>query len=121
MAWVKSTVGLQPEIPPSSLAKMKRLDPDTLPFETGNSPVPLKTMPVGAAIVPPPAGGMITTRGWPTGAGFPEPSYSVLTPVALSATQRNVGCATARPQGLTKFGSVTGARPGMSDTRFVCQ
>src|SRR6266702_2313163 len=34
MAWVKSTLGFQPAIVPSSVAKIKKLEPDVVPFVT---------------------------------------------------------------------------------------
>ena len=67
MAWVGSTVGFQPEMVPSSVAKIKRLGPEVVPFVTTKSAVPLKTWPVGLAVVPgglPAGGGMVTTSAW---------------------------------------------------------
>ena len=62
------TLGFQPEIVPSSVAKMKILGFDAGPCGTGTakSLVGLKTFPVGAAVVPaglPAGGGIVTTSG----------------------------------------------------------
>src|SRR5262245_22758667 len=88
MEWVGSTSGLQPEIVPSSPAKMKRLGPEAAPLVMTKSVVPLKTSPVG---LPPSvlvgAGGTVTTSGEPFGKGRPFASYSVEVPVPLLATQ----------------------------------
>src|ERR671934_1800674 len=122
MAWVASTVGLQPEIVPSSVSKMNRLGPECPPLETTKSLLPLKTVPVGADVVPgalPAGGGMVTTSGLASGNGWPAPLYSVETPVPLSATQNGLVDDDVIPQALTRFGSVVWARPGTSDTRLV--
>src|SRR5207253_9201819 len=54
----RSTVGLQPTIVPSSVAKRNRLEPE-VPFSetTKPDPVGLKTVPVGVPIAPFPADG----------------------------------------------------------------
>src|SRR5215467_15465191 len=110
MALVTSTLRFQPEIVPSSVAKMNRLGAET-PFSvTTKSLVPLKILPVGAEVVPaglPFGGGMVTTSGEPTGNGVPSPLYSVDTPLPLSETHQGVAGPCERPQGLTRFGSVT--------------
>src|SRR5260221_6485812 len=119
MALWRSTAGLHPEIVPSSVLKMNRATPDVVPLETTKPVVPLKTTPVGAAVVPaglPPGGGTVTTSG----IGVPAPLYSVEKPVPLSEIQNGeVGLCTI-PQGLTRCGSVTLATPGKSDTKLVC-
>src|SRR6266699_4451032 len=122
MAWVTSTVRFQPEIVPSSVANMNRLGPERPFSETTKSLVPLKTLPVGAAVVPaglPFGGGIVTTSGEPTGNGVPSPLYRVDTPLPLSETHQGLVGLCDRPQGLTRFESVKRAKPGMSETRFV--
>src|SRR6266851_6720647 len=120
MACVPLTVGLQPRMVPSSVAKRNGGDPDLPLAATTNSPVPLNTRPVG---VPPPVGfvgdGIVTTRGAATGKAWPRPLYSVETPLPLSATQKGEVGLNARPQGLTRFGSVNRATPAISETRFT--
>src|SRR6266536_1785800 len=99
----------QPEMVPSSVTKMKRAAPKSEP--------PLKTIPVGAdGGTPPTGGGTVTTSA----SFWPAPLYSVETPVPLSATHQGLVALRARPHGLTRFGSVTGASPGISETRLVC-
>src|SRR5436190_1071086 len=64
MALVGLTLGAQPEMVPSSVAKRKMAGAGVLPGDTEKSGVPLKTMPVGAAgPLPPAGGGMVTTSG----------------------------------------------------------
>ncbi len=69
MALFRSAAGLQPEMLPSSLEKMKRLGPVTPPLLTWKSLPPLNTMPVGLAGTLP-AGGTVTTSD----CGTPLPS-----------------------------------------------
>ena len=60
---------------PSSVANKKSPWPEAVPFETTKSAVPLKTTPVGVPEpLPPVGGGIMTTRGEPTGNGLPFPS-----------------------------------------------
>ena len=75
---------------------------------------PLYTNPVGA---PP---GMLTTSGTIEAAGVASvaPRYSVDTSMPLSATQAGVAGPNARPQALTRLGSVSSAAPGVSATRL---
>src|SRR5438552_1939619 len=110
----RSTSGFQPEMVPSSVTKMNLAG---LPEESSN-PVPsLNCWPVGAeGPVLPRGPGIVTTSDWAT----PLPSYRVATPVPLSDTQMNVFWPKDIPQALTRFGSVNMARPGTSETRFVC-
>src|SRR5437660_145359 len=120
MALVGLALGFQPDIVPSSVAKMKRLGPDPLFPVTTKSLVPLKTLPVGAEVVPaglPFGGGIVTTSG----IGVPSPLYSVDTPVPLSETHQGLVGLCDRPQGFFRFESVKRAKPGMSETRFVCR
>ena len=78
IALVGSTAGAHAAIVPFSVQKRNRAGPDLPLAETMKSVFePLKTMPVG---LPP---GIVTTRD----CGIPLPSYSVDTPVPLSATQ----------------------------------
>src|ERR1700687_3483201 len=97
-------------IVPSSVANMK--------CEPPKSPeLPLNTCPVGAeGGTPRVGGGTVTTNG----IMLPAPLYSVATPVWLSDTQNGEVGANDTPHGLTKFGSVVTATPGISDTRLVC-
>src|SRR5262245_22196851 len=118
-ALVALTAGLQPRIVPSSVTKRNGGDPDPELAEMTKSPVSLKTIPVGV----PPVGlvgvGMVTTSGEARGKACPRPLYSVDTPPLLSATQKGVVGPKARPQGLTRLGSVKRATPSMSETRFT--
>src|SRR5882724_2338836 len=122
-ACVGSTVGFQPSMVPSSVANRKKAGPErpslviTKSGEAGSKV--LNAWPVGAPTAPCPAdggAGMPTTRGW----GLPAPSYSVVTPAWLSDTQIGVPGPTDVPQGFFRFGSVCSAKPGTSETRFVC-
>src|SRR6266705_4885596 len=127
MALVGSALGFQPDIVPSSVAKMKRLGPDPFGPVTTKSLVPLKILPVGAEVVPaglPPGGGMVTTScigGEPTWSAVPSPLYTVATPVPLSETHQGLVGLCDRPQELTRFGSWNLAILGRSETRFVCR
>src|SRR5260370_4418765 len=125
MAWVGSAVGFQPDIVPSSVAKMKRLGPDPPLPVTTKSLVPLKTLPVGAAGgVPPVGGGMVTTSGIggePTWSAVPSPLYTVATPAVLSQTHQGLVGLWDSPQGFFKFRSVNLAIPAISETRLVCR
>ena len=87
IACVKLTLGLQAEIVPSSVTKIKIAG---LPGVTSKSSFsPLKTTPVGVAeALLPGTGGMVTTRGDPVGNACPEPLYRVETLVPLSAIQK---------------------------------
>src|SRR6266699_1390247 len=108
MAWVTSTLRFQPDIVPSSVAKMNRLGPDRPFSETTKPLVPLKTLPVGDAVVPaglPAGGGIVTTSGEPGGNAWPWPLYKVDTPAPLSDTHQGVVGPCDRPQGLSRFGS----------------
>src|ERR1700745_3963808 len=119
-AW--STLGFQPAMVPSSVAKRKKAGPD-LPFfeitksdEAGSNV--LKACPVGAPTAPSPAdgGAGISTL---SACGLPAPSYRVAAPAWLSDTQIGLPGPTEVPHGFFRFGSVCAARPGMSDTRVV--
>src|SRR5437588_209241 len=101
MAWVRSTLGFQPEMVPSSVAKRNWLGPDALPSVMTKSLVLLKTLPVGAPPGPPPGSGMLTTGGTP----MPLLLYRVDRPVPLSEICQGPVGLCDRPQGLTRFGS----------------
>src|SRR5258707_12271195 len=105
MALWRFTVRFQPEIVPSSVLKMNRAGPDVVPLETTKPLVPLKTTPVGAAVVPAGllwGGGIVTTRGGPGGKGVAGPVYSVETPGPLSANQKGVVGPGTMAQALTR-------------------
>src|SRR3989442_2573798 len=116
MAWVAATVGFQPEMVPSSVAKMTRLGPDAPPSLTTKSLVGLKALPVGAPPGPPPGRGMVTTGGTP----MPLPLYRVARPVPLSDTSQGPVGLWDRPHALTGLESWNLATPGRSETRFRC-
>src|SRR5580704_6247186 len=95
------TPGFQPEIVPSSVAKMKMA---ALPGARRKSVgLPLKTTPVGADCVPgaKPGGGTVTTSAL----GFPLPSYRVEVPELLFATHQGLPDDRVRPHGFFKLGS----------------
>src|SRR5438445_8408443 len=117
MACVASTAALQPEIVPSSVAKINWLGPEAPPSRTTKSLVPLKTTPVGAAVAPGVlvGGGMVIVGG----TDLPLFVYCVDTPVPLSETRQGPVGLCASPQALTRLGSVKRARPGTSETRFL--
>src|SRR6266849_1456716 len=115
MASVGSTLGFQPEIVPSSVAKRNWLGPEALPCLTTKSSVLLKTLPVGAPPGFPFGRGMVTAG--PT--RMPLPSYCVPKPVPLSDTSQGPDGLCDKPQALTRFGSWNSAILGRSDTRFV--
>src|SRR5262245_25975170 len=90
MAWVASTLGFQPEIVPSSVAKMNWLAKDFPPLLMTKSGVLLNTLPVGAAVFTP-AGVGIVTAGMTGMTGMPLLMlllvlYRVERPVPLSET-----------------------------------
>src|SRR6266567_2006021 len=119
MAWVRSTKFLfQPDIVPSSVSKMNRLEKDVPFSKTLKPPLPLKITPVGAAVVPaglPSGTGIVTVSGTFT-TGTLWVLYSVDTPVPLSATHQGVVGPCTNPHGFTRFPSVNWASPAMSDT-----
>src|SRR5262245_45105166 len=127
---LKSTFGAQPTMVPSSVAKIKRAEPEVVtPFvvsETMKPDPPLKTMPVGVPPVALPSGDGIFTP-WDgfmvRGILAPVPVYKVETPALLSETQKGLVGPYAKPQGLSRLASVgfAGATPGMLDTRLVCK
>src|SRR5262249_42281962 len=113
IAWVEGagggggTPGFQPEIVPSSAAKMKRAGPEDPPLETTKPGPPLKTMPVGAPATD-------TTSDEIA----PAPLYRVDLSVPLSATHHTLVALATRPQPLTRLGSVWSAGIVPSETRL---
>ena len=114
-AFVPDTAPLQALSTPASESKMKFAGALPVAVLTTKSLVGLNTVPVGA---PP---GMFTVSATICGMlPLTPPPYSVETLEPLSATHSgDVGLADC-PQGLTRFGSVIRATPGMSEIRFVC-
>src|ERR1700754_2453280 len=89
------------------------------PGRTNSVETGLETVPVGR---PP---GIVTvcglalrTTGEPDGT---SPRMSCVVLVPLLATQKGLDPVIEMPQGLTRSGSSTGAKPGMSVRRFVCR
>ncbi len=103
--------GRQPEIVPSSLAKMNK--------SLLNPSVPLNTCPVGV-----PAPGIETSKDFFTTCVMPEESlvtaYNVESPLPLSLTQKGVGAPKDMPHAFTRLVSRSWAIPGWSDTRLIC-
>src|ERR1035437_7376865 len=97
-AWVPSTFGAQPAITPSSVANRNRLGPETPAWVTTKPDEALKTMAVRLAPPTPDGVGICTTSA----CALPAPSYSVDTPVPLSATQTKANGLNAMPQMLTR-------------------
>jgi hypothetical protein len=82
-ATVGFTLGFQPLIVPSSVAKMNAAGPD-MPFsDTTKSVVELYTCPVGVPFFVPEAEGIVTTKD----CLLPMASYKVDSPVPWSLTQ----------------------------------
>src|SRR5215212_7794167 len=113
--------GSQPVILPVIEAKRKFAPHGALaqaPGRTNSVATGLATVPVGR----PPG---IVTVGMPalrtTGAPPTSPRMSCVVLVPLLATQKGLLAVREIPQGLTSSGSSTGARPGMSERRFVCR
>src|SRR5260370_13632716 len=107
MVLVKSTVGDQPLMVPSSPSNRNRLCPVLPASVTGKlSPARLvNTVPVGALIAPPGPATVILSGILPKVVGL----YSVVVPVPLLATHRKVPVPIDSPQELTSKGSVVGA------------
>src|SRR5438128_1561162 len=109
---------LNPEIVPSSLAKMKRagLGLPVPPLLTTKPAPPLNTMPVGALWLPP-APGTVKIAGM-----APVPTlYSVERPVPLSEIHHGDVGLDASPQAFTRLASWWSARPATSDTKLCCE
>src|SRR5204862_1966274 len=102
MAWLRSTVGFQPDIVPSSVTKIKKA---FAPGFTLNAIVKLNTFPVGVAGPLCPLGtGIVTTRL----CGMPLASYRVERPVPLSETHQGDPEERDSPHAFTKLGSRLG-------------
>src|SRR5207249_912672 len=111
--------GFQPVMYPVIDAKMKRAGHDA----TAHGPGKTKSVDDGLAIVP--VGrlpGMSTVCGLPFSTnGLPDtsPLRSCAVLVRLLATQKGLLAVIEMPHGLTSSGSWMGAKPGISETRFV--
>src|SRR3954467_7932083 len=111
--------GSQPTMLPVIEAKRKFAPQGALaqaPGRTNSVETGLATVPVGR---PP---GIVTVCGLAlrtTGAPPTSPRMSCVVLVPLLATQKGLLAVNVMPQGLTSSGSRTGARPGMSERRFV--
>src|SRR5262249_13061563 len=129
VAWVDRaappplTPALQPEIVPSSVAKMNSEVPLFLPSLTTNDVLPgtsksgLKTMPVGVESPLEPAGDGMVTDGR-TGLMFPASSKSAEVPWPLSLFQKSPGFLAATPKVFLKSGSTWSAATAPSEIRF---
>src|SRR5215218_7450670 len=111
--------GSQPMMLPVIEAKRKFAPHGALaqaPGRTNSVETGLATVPVGS---PP---GMVTV-GIPglrtTGAPLTSPRMSCVVLVPLLATQKGLLAVIEMPHGLTKSGSRTGARPGVSESSVV--
>src|SRR2546423_13588852 len=90
-----------------------------VPGRTKSAAAPvLATVPVGRPGLP----GMVTVGMLAlstTGALPTSPRMSCVVLVPLLATQKGLDAVAVSPHGLTSSGSRTGARPGMSEIKFV--
>src|SRR5260370_36221266 len=117
---VAPTPGFHASIAPFSEAKMNSAAPEVPAASWTKKPVRsgLNTWPVGAPEV------MFTTRTWATGPGA-APANTVVLSEPLSDTHSgdpgtwSVPGVAARPHALSRSGSVSGATPGMSETRLT--
>src|SRR4051794_39986002 len=110
---VASAAGVQAVIEPPRPAKMKRAGPVPSEPVTGKLVVVLETCPDGG---PP---GMLTTSGTIAfGVAGGAPAYSVAVLVPALDTQSGLVGRNDMPHGFTRWGSVSVAMPGMSDTTF---
>src|SRR2546423_7928801 len=109
MACVPLTEGDQPEMVPSSVAKMNAEVPVLPPLETWKLPLfPLKTTPVGAEVSLLPAGcGSVNVRGNLVIA----PLLRGLTPVPLSGSHSGLFGEWAKPHWVTRLQFAASARP----------
>src|SRR4029079_14409253 len=108
MAWVRSTVGFQPLMVPSSVAKMNNAGPERSCALTTKSGEPLNTIPVREPGPSPVAEGIATTSC----CGTPWALQRVESPVTWSLTQKGEAAADVSPQAFTRWGSLLGALPG---------
>src|SRR5260370_15838080 len=119
------TPGFQPEMVPSSVAKMKIACVPGLPGTRRKSVLPLKTTPVGADWVPgaKPGGGTVTTSGPPFcfgGKGVPLRAERVEVPGILFATHQGLPDEVGRAQRLLKIGPIVRAISLMYAATFTC-
>ena len=104
---------LNPEMVPSSPAKMKRAGLVPTPLVTTKPVPPLRTWPVGAPCWPI-APGTVTTMGM-----VPVPTlYSVERPVPVSEIHHGDVALRDTPQALTRLGSTRAACPAWSEIRL---
>jgi len=108
---------LHPEIVPSSVANNSVLGADLAFAEMMNPVVALLVTPVGADVPEPPGAGIVIVPG---ATGCPVPSTLATVPDPFSEIQSALFSPRAIPHGFTRFRSVLGAIPGISDTRLVC-
>src|SRR6185369_17997765 len=113
--------GSQPVMLPVIEAKRKFAPHGALahaPGRTNSVATGLATVPVGS---PP---GIVIVCGLAlrtTGEPPTSPRISCVVLVPLLATQKGLLAVNVIPQGFTRRGSSTGAKPGTSDRRFVCR
>ena len=123
--------GFQPEMVPSSVTKMKMAGLLAgVPLSKMKSVgLPLKTTPVGVDCAPgaKPGGGTTTkSPGTPPASvkmlmGLPLPLKRLEVPELLLPIHHGLPPGErVSPQGFFRLGSMTGAIPVMSETRFVC-
>src|SRR5882672_4193793 len=113
------SIGIQAVMLPVSEAKMKFALADApTGGVTKKSVNGLETVPVGSPL------GIVIVCGLAlstTGAPATSPRTSCVVLVPLLAIQNGLLAVAEIPQGLTRSGSRTGARPGMSEIKFVCR
>jgi hypothetical protein len=113
--------GFQPEMFPVIEAKRKRAT------HGGEAQAPGRTKSVAEGLATVPVGkppGIVTVGMLAfstTGAPLTSPRMSCDVLVPLLAIQKGLLAVIEMPQGLMSSGSSTGARPGMSEKRFVCR
>ncbi len=106
----------QVEMVPSSVARRNCAG---VPRTRKSCATGLDTMPVGAEGKALPEGaGIPTTEGI---SGLPDGSKTLAEPRLLSAIKKDCPGWNAKPQGLSRNGSVCAAVPAESDTRLVCR
>src|SRR5438067_9201595 len=113
--------GFQPVMLPVIEAKRKRAEQGAeaqAPGSTKSVVEGLATVPVGS----PPGMVMVCGLGFrTTGAPPTSPRTSCEVLVPLFATQKGLLAVAVTPHGFTRSRSSTGARPGISERRFVCR
>ena len=113
--------GFQPVMFPVSDAKRN------IALQGGEAHAPGRTKSVAKGLATVPVGRLpeiVTVCGAAlrtTGAPLTSPRMSCALPVPLLATQKGLLAVIEMPQGLMSSGSSTGAKPGMSERRFVCR